>query len=207
MHMKNLGKWTRSVPIAYKDNIVSSHARANNEKGFVPSYESEGRPNMYCLLNFEYRRIWFKERGQYEKEVYTKKEMMKEESKIKRRFVQRMMIPKRQEKRLPIIEFKRKSMAENIKNLVKKDTIVMFTKSRSPHCKKAKDLFDSMNKSYVSIDLDLRKDGKEMQYELEKITGARTIPRIFIKGECVGGSADLQNLYDEGKLKDMIQKS
>lgn len=67
----------------------------------------EGRPNMYYLLNFEYRRLWFKERGQYEKEVYTKKEMMKEESKIKRRFVQRTMVPKKKEKTLPVIKLKR----------------------------------------------------------------------------------------------------
>ncbi|KAI4464265.1 hypothetical protein MML48_3g00005523 [Holotrichia oblita] len=119
MHMKNLGKWTRTVPTTTKDSIVSSHARANNEKGFTPSYESVSYSKSINL------RIWFKERGQYEKEVYTKKEMMKEESKIKRRFVQRMMIPKRKEKAIPIIKLKR---FQNIRTKTDDSTPASFRK-------------------------------------------------------------------------------
>lgn len=57
MHMKNLAKWTRTVPTTIKDSIVSSHARANNEKGFVPSYENVSCGN-FLLYNLFYRQFF-----------------------------------------------------------------------------------------------------------------------------------------------------
>lgn len=67
----------------------------------------EGRPDLYCLLHNEYLRKWFDEREQYEKDVYTKKELIKQESKIKRRYVQRDLRSKKKEKNLPVITLKR----------------------------------------------------------------------------------------------------
>lgn len=49
-------------------------------------------------MSNEYMRKWFKERGTYEKNNYSKEEIIKEESKIKRRFVQRMMTYKKPNK-------------------------------------------------------------------------------------------------------------
>lgn len=46
---------------------------------------------MNFLMSNEYMRIWFKERAVYEKSTYTREQIIKEENKIKRRFVQRMM--------------------------------------------------------------------------------------------------------------------
>lgn len=58
-------------------------------------------------MSNEYMRMWFKERGAYEKEIYIKKDTQAEESKIKRRYVQRYMTRKPPEKKLPIIKLKR----------------------------------------------------------------------------------------------------
>ena len=46
---------------------------------------------MSFIMSNEYMRMWFKERGKYERDTYSKEQIIKEESKIKRRFVQRMM--------------------------------------------------------------------------------------------------------------------
>lgn len=97
-------------------------------------------------------------------------------------------------------------MLNNIKDLIKKDTVVMFSKTHNTDCKKVKDIFRSMNVSVMAVELDLITDGKEMLNTLEQLTGARTLPRIFIKGECIGGEQELQNLIDEGKLKPMLKK-
>lgn len=96
-------------------------------------------------------------------------------------------------------------MTNNVKDLIKKDTVVMFSKTNNSYCKKVKDIFRSMNVSLMAIELDLRTDGKEMHSTLEQITGVRTLPRIFIKGQCIGGENELQNLLDEGKLKPMLK--
>ncbi|XP_022901753.1 uncharacterized protein [Onthophagus taurus] len=136
-----VNKWTPSYPVVPKDNIISSQSKANNEKGFIPSYESIGKPQMNFLMSEEYRRLWFKERGVYEKEVYTKKAMMKEESKIKRRFVQKCLIPKKREREMPIIHLKR---FENIRRRIddhrKKDehNNAQHTEENKDHPKDAK---------------------------------------------------------------------
>lgn len=53
-------------------------------------------------------RIWFKERADYEREIYTIKETRKEEKKIQRRYVQKVMHKKQTPcKVLPKIELKR----------------------------------------------------------------------------------------------------
>lgn len=49
-------------------------------------------------MSNEYMRQWFNERGTYEKNTYSKEAIIKEESKIKRRFVQRMMTYKKPNK-------------------------------------------------------------------------------------------------------------
>ena len=43
-------------------------------------------------------------------------------------------------------------------------------------------------------------DMADIQDYLLKLTGARTVPRVFIGGKCIGGSPQLRSIKDEGKL-------
>lgn len=52
----------------------------------------------------------------------------------------------------------------------------------------------------------MRNDGIDLQNALEKMTGARTVPRVFINGVFVGGSTVIEKLYYEGKLENMLKK-
>lgn len=58
-----------------------------------------------------------------------------------------------------------------------------------------------MKKEYTAIELDERDDAEEIQSILGEITGARTVPRVFVKGECLGGGTDIKKLYDSGELQ------
>lgn len=62
-------------------------------------------------MSNEYWRIWFKERESHERDFYFKEQTRREESKIKRRFVQKSMAIKKMEKTVPVIQLKR--FAEN----------------------------------------------------------------------------------------------
>ncbi|XP_028129683.1 uncharacterized protein LOC114325744 [Diabrotica virgifera virgifera] len=85
-------KWSPALPIRRADNIISSKAREKGLLGFKPSYEVKGEPVcMGFLMSNEYMRMWFKQRAEFEKDTYTREEIIKSESKIHRRFVQRMM--------------------------------------------------------------------------------------------------------------------
>ncbi|XP_018563534.1 glutaredoxin-C4 isoform X1 [Anoplophora glabripennis] len=91
-----------------------------------------------------------------------------------------------------------------VKDLIKSDKIVIFSKSYCPYCKLAKEVFDKMKEKYTAIELDGRDDGEEIQGILGEITGARTVPRVFIKENCVGGGSDVKTLYEKGDLQKLI---
>lgn len=59
---------------------------------------------MDFIMSNEYMRIWFKERKEYEKEVYSSK---KGEYIQKRKYLAKNRISVKKEKRLPIIKLKR----------------------------------------------------------------------------------------------------
>ncbi|WP_395241617.1 glutaredoxin [Salmonella sp. s51933] len=84
---------------------------------------------------------------------------------------------------------------------IKSNNVVVFSKSYCPFCKMAKKaLADAGLKDYLLFELDNRDDGDEIMDILLKITGARTVPRVFIGGECIGGGSEIRDLQSSGQL-------
>ncbi|XP_035204579.1 glutaredoxin-2, mitochondrial-like isoform X1 [Stegodyphus dumicola] len=98
--------------------------------------------------------------------------------------------------------------AENkvIQDLINKNCVVVFSKTQCVYCRKVKKLFTDNNIAYLSIELDKRDDGNSLQNALHQITGARTVPRVFINGECIGGASESEKLYNENKLMEKISQ-
>ncbi|XP_015838214.1 uncharacterized protein LOC103313951 isoform X2 [Tribolium castaneum] len=90
---------------------------------------------------------------------------------------------------------------EVVKDLIKSDTVVIFSKTYCPYCKLAKEVFNNLKKTFTTIELDKRDDGEEIQGILGELTGAKTVPRVFVKGQCLGGGSDVKALYDKGELQ------
>ncbi|CAF3449696.1 unnamed protein product [Fusarium graminearum] len=42
---------------------------------------------------------------------------------------------------------------------------------------------------------------------LEKISGQRTVPNVYIKQQHIGGNSDLQSLNSGGKLKNLLKEA
>lgn len=59
---------------------------------------------------------------------------------------------------------------------------MIFSKSYWPYCVKAKEAFSERKITYKAIELDDISNGSEIQAELLKMTGQKTVPNIFIKG-------------------------
>lgn len=91
-------------------------------------------------------------------------------------------------------------MQKIIKNLVKKHPIVLFTKATCPHSQKAKALFEKQKKPFHEVELSALPNGDEYLDALKIMTGARTVPRIFVNGVFKGGFDDVNKLIIEGKL-------
>jgi len=62
-----------------------------------------------------------------------------------------------------------------------------------------------LNVPFEVMELNQRNDGGEIQAQLHKITGARTVPRVFINGNCIGGADDTKALHLQGKLLPLVQ--
>jgi monothiol glutaredoxin len=98
------------------------------------------------------------------------------------------------------------SVEEKIENTVKESEIVIFMKGSPdfPQCGfsgRAIEILNLLGKPYeyfdVLADPDVRQGVKDY-------SGLPTIPQVFIKGEVVGGSDILMELYDTGELQKLI---
>ncbi|XP_010866920.1 glutaredoxin 2 isoform X2 [Esox lucius] len=93
-----------------------------------------------------------------------------------------------------------------LQEVVSHNCIVIFSKTTCPYCKMAKNVFNEIGATYKVIELDEHNDGRRLQEALAQMTGARTVPRVFINGNCIGGGSDTKELHQQGKLLPLIEK-
>ncbi|KAL7844131.1 hypothetical protein SRHO_G00226700 [Serrasalmus rhombeus] len=98
---------------------------------------------------------------------------------------------------------------EFVKAKIKGDKVVVFLKPTCPFCVQAKDVLSKykFKEGHLEfIDISGRDDTGSIQDYLQQITGARTVPRVFIGEECIGGGSDVSELDRSAKLAGMLQK-
>lgn len=85
--------------------------------------------------------------------------------------------------------------------LLNKPVVEIYTKPTCGFCIKAKALLDAKGIAYVEYDL-----VKQPALIEESISRSKrmTVPQIFIKGEHVGGFAELEALNASGKLEEKV---
>ncbi|KAK3911720.1 Glutaredoxin-C4 [Frankliniella fusca] len=91
-------------------------------------------------------------------------------------------------------------LAQSVKKMISDDKVVIFSKTYCPYCTMAKEVFNKINFKYTAIELDKRDDGDQIQAILGEMTGATTVPRVFLDGECIGGGTDVKALHESGEL-------
>lgn len=80
--------------------------------------------------------------------------------------------------------------------------IVIYTKDLCPYCIRAKHLLKAKNVEFEEIDTT---GNDELRMKLVEMSGGRkTVPQIFIDGECYGGFDDINKLDQEGKLDQIL---
>eukprot|EP00434_Breviolum_minutum_P038993 symbB.v1.2.034604.t1/scaffold4499.1/size38882/6 len=103
------------------------------------------------------------------------------------------------------------AVVENATKLIETNPCVVFSKSTCPFCDMAKSVLlnDLKAKCHV-MEIDQELSGEDMsalQDHFQKTTGARSVPRVFIEGNCIGGGTDVAALAERGELKDMLVKA
>jgi glutaredoxin 3 len=85
---------------------------------------------------------------------------------------------------------------------------MVFSKSWCPYCAKAKRILGAYQlKGFKVLELDQGQDEDAIQDVLKEMTGARSVPRVFIKGKCIGGGDDTERLERDGKLKQLLTEA
>lgn len=92
-----------------------------------------------------------------------------------------------------------------VKDSISKQRVVIFSKTFCPYCTMAKEQFKKLNFDFLAIEIEDRPDCQEIQDVLNEMTGARSVPRVFIDGEFIGGGTDVKKLYETGELAKMLQ--
>lgn len=85
-----------------------------------------------------------------------------------------------------------------VENAIANGQVVIFSKSWCPYSKTAKALFkDKYSDAKLTVlELDETDNGDELQAYLQKKTGQRTVPNVFIKQKHVGGCDNLLALHE-----------
>ncbi|XP_052501105.1 glutaredoxin-1-like [Budorcas taxicolor] len=81
--------------------------------------------------------------------------------------------------------------------------VVMFIKPTYPYCRRTQEFLSQLPFKQGPLEFaDITANGNinEIQDYLEQLTGARTVPRVFIGKEYIGGCIDLVNMHERQVL-------
>merc|ERR1712126_435192 len=101
-----------------------------------------------------------------------------------------------------------KMASKLIDEKIKSKKVMVFSKTYCPYCTMAKDALkyylDSGELSaddYEVMEMENRSDCAALQDTLKELTGARSVPRVFINGKCIGGGSVTKGMHESGELK------
>ncbi|QDZ24241.1 glutaredoxin [Chloropicon primus] len=97
-------------------------------------------------------------------------------------------------------------LVEKIASLNAENGVVIYSKSWCPFCSQAKAIFDGLDTQYFALELDEIEEGPDVQEALQELTGVRTVPQVFVKGEFIGGCDDTKEALARGDLQKLVAK-
>lgn len=99
-----------------------------------------------------------------------------------------------------VFAVQQQDIMDTVRTVIDTEVVMIFSKSYCPYCKRTKKLFNDLDVKATVIELDKHPNGVEMQNALERITGQRTVPNVFVRGKHIGGSDDTHRAYESGEL-------
>eukprot|EP00270_Netrium_digitus_P021705 TRINITY_DN945_c0_g1_i2.p1 TRINITY_DN945_c0_g1~~TRINITY_DN945_c0_g1_i2.p1 ORF type:complete len:149 (+),score=28.14 TRINITY_DN945_c0_g1_i2:146-592(+) len=87
---------------------------------------------------------------------------------------------------------------------VEEHPVVIFSKSYCPYCKRAKKILADLGVKPYVVELDFREDGGAIQRAVGQKVGRTTVPQVFIERQHIGGSDDVFEAYESGRLQELL---
>ncbi|MEW6574902.1 Grx4 family monothiol glutaredoxin [Sphingorhabdus buctiana] len=100
------------------------------------------------------------------------------------------------------------SAHERIDELVKNNDVVLFMKGSPlfPQCgfsSRAVAILDHLNVEYASVDV---LQDMEIRQGIKDYSDWPTIPQLYVKGEFLGGSDIMMEMYEAGELQELVEQ-
>ncbi|MGC1470827.1 Grx4 family monothiol glutaredoxin [Sphingorhabdus pulchriflava] len=99
------------------------------------------------------------------------------------------------------------SAHERIDELVKNNDVVLFMKGSPlfPQCgfsSRAIAILDHLNVEFASVDV---LQDQEIRQGIKEYSDWPTIPQLYVKGEFLGGSDIMMEMYEAGELQELVE--
>jgi len=100
------------------------------------------------------------------------------------------------------------SANERIDEMVKGNDVVLFMKGTPlfPQCgfsSRAVAILDHLNVEYASVDV---LQDQEIRQGIKEYSDWPTIPQLYVKGEFLGGSDIMMEMYEAGELQELVEQ-
>lgn len=96
------------------------------------------------------------------------------------------------------------SVRELVLNNIQSNDVMVFSKTTCPFCNQVKELFKQEGIVYKSLELDKLDNGQQVQDMLFEMSGQKTVPNVFIRGQHVGGCDSTLQAHTEGRLRQLL---
>jgi monothiol glutaredoxin len=95
---------------------------------------------------------------------------------------------------------------DRIADIVKKNDVVLFMKGTAlfPQCgfsSRAIAILDHLGATYETVDV---LQDQEVRQGIKQFSDWPTIPQLYVRGEFVGGSDIMMEMFENGELKQLI---
>lgn len=100
------------------------------------------------------------------------------------------------------------SANERIDEMVKGNDVVLFMKGTPlfPQCgfsSRAVAILDHLGVEYASVDV---LQDQEIRQGIKEYSDWPTIPQLYVKGEFLGGSDIMMEMYEAGELQELVEQ-
>ena len=79
--------------------------------------------------------------------------------------------------------------------------VVLYTRDPCPFCTQAKSLLSAKGVDFEEIKMG---DDENLQEEVQRLSGRRTVPQIFLDGKPLGGYQEIRALDATGELDELL---
>ena len=100
------------------------------------------------------------------------------------------------------------SVESRMDQMIKDHAVFVVSKSSCPFCRTAKNVlnkYDIPPEKMKILEIERERDCSKIQDYMQQITGGRTVPRVFINGECIGGGNETSAAHKSGVLEKKLR--